>query len=614
MRKMPSILFVSRFSPWVFRSKQRLPYGKFSPGCCLLLLIAILVAAAPLAAETGETVMKTQAEQYRADIAKTIVELQPFRRQYTTAFNNQGKTGKAVLIDLNPTVNIWYLFRIAWDDGARKDVYHLENPYPGKQRIMLTETEPGSLVIIQDGRRHPCDLWPAEKTPVLDRAVQSGASYAPICGGRLYVRNPTKGHQTAIESVTDFLRDAVPGGESIVGFVRDTFFKDKFRKEGDLFDAPEAEIISDSPDVPAPAFIDPAYRDRRVVPTDLGISLVQAPSRGVAPGRWYPAKDNPGIYVSLIQPGAVSPEVYREFPGSLKGLDSKARSALVYLIAFDLERFDLGFTVGTVHPRVNWSSRVPASVKNDRLPGPDGFDTTAPLNVNGLLSPVNTTRTVATFTGGFKRSHGAFKYGDLAMKNFGSHYGFIENGVVLSKLQPGLSTLYVLEDGTVGMKTWDKNDDALLERMVHARQNGVAIIEYDPVAQRSKPGALVGRWGPGNWSGSKDAELRTLRAGVAIQENRGKRFLIYGYFSNAIPAAMARVFKAYGCRYAMHMDMNALEHTYLAVYRQEGENLLVQHLIEEMNVLDESADGQYVPRFIGYADNRDFFYLMRREK
>ena len=48
------------------------------------------------------------------------------------------------------------------------------------------------------------------------------------------------------------------------------------------------------------------------------------------------------------------------------------------------------------------------------------------------------------FTGGFKREHGAFRYGDLAQKNHGSHYGFVENGVVFSKLQPGLATIIVL--------------------------------------------------------------------------------------------------------------------------------------------------------------------------
>jgi len=40
--------------------------------------------------------------------------------------------------------------------------------------------------------------------------------------------------------------------------------------------------------------------------------------------------------------------------------------------------------------------------------------------------------------------------------------------------------------------------------------------------------------------------------------------------------------------------------------------LLVDHLIKGMAELDKSKSGDVVPRFLGYADNRDFFYVMRR--
>jgi hypothetical protein len=59
--------------------------------------------------------------------------------------------------------------------------------------------------------------------------------------------------------------------------------------------------------------------------------------------------------------------------------------------------------------------------------------------------------------------------------------------------------------------------------------------------------------------------------------------------------------------------MNALEHTYLAVYRNLDSGLAIDHLIDGMSVLDKSSAGQPVPRFLGYPDNRDFFYLMRRD-
>jgi len=59
--------------------------------------------------------------------------------------------------------------------------------------------------------------------------------------------------------------------------------------------------------------------------------------------------------------------------------------------------------------------------------------------------------------------------------------------------------------------------------------------------------------------------------------------------------------------------MNALEHTYLAIYKRQDSNLYVQHLIQGMNEVDKSVKGGYIPRFLGYSDNRDFFYLTRKE-
>ena len=229
-----------------------------------------------------------------------------------------------------------------------------------------------------------------------------------------------------------------------------------------------------------------------------------------------------------------------------------------------------------------------------------------------MLSPTERSRVAATFTGGFKRAHGAFRVSPLATIGHGSHYGFVENGVVLSKLQPGLATAVVFEDGRVDLKTWTAQDDAELPRIRHARQNGVAILERAAGSQGSLPGPRVRDWAAGNWSGSADKKLRTLRAGLCLQKSQGKKFLVYGYFSSATPSSMARVFQASGCRYAMLLDMNALEHTYMAVYRTQGSRLLTQHLIDGMEVVDGSRDGQPLPRFVSIADNRDLFYLLRR--
>ena len=127
---------------------------------------------------------------------------------------------------------------------------------------------------------------------------------------------------------------------------------------------------------------------------------------------------------------------------------------------------------------------------------------------------------------------------------------------------------------------------------------------------------------PGNWWRAGDPEIgpvprmkncARIRSGAALQTSHGKRFLIYAVFSGATPSAMARVFQAYRCDYAMLLDMNALEHTYCALYRRSGTQLSIEHIIKGMSEVDKSApSGQPLPRFLAYPDNRDFFYVMRR--
>jgi hypothetical protein len=77
---------------------------------------------------------------------------------------------------------------------------------------------------------------------------------------------------------------------------------------------------------------------------------------------------------------------------------------------------------------------------------------------------------------------------------------------------------------------------------------------------------------------------------------------------------MARVFQAYGCDTAMILDMNSQEHTYMALYLHKGDEIETQHLVAAMSEVDQRAsDGSIIPRFVGFSDNRDFFYLLRKE-
>jgi hypothetical protein len=592
-----------------FSARHRL----LGTGALLFASIVIFLALDLSQSLSGAYGQETQAPM-------TIVELQPFRETGSIKTKNpEGQEGLATLINLNPNVNAWYLLRLSFGKEKSPQDYHLQNMNPQTQNLLLGSEHTYGIIIAEGENRYACELWGKETAEGLKRAKASGIPYAPLCGGTIYLRNPAKGHRTKIEMVTDFLRDEIPAGEKIVTIVRDRFFADAYREKAKTAEDPKSIFEEPSPgkskNGPASAWLDPRQGERVVVSSHLGIEIQKSFTNEMIMGDWYPVNGNPGINISLIMAKGIAPEILRSYTNVVSGLDKDEAEALAYIVAFDLDKFDFRYALGTDHPRVNWSDHILDRMKDNSLPGPDGIGTIVPLVSTGLINPKDRDRMVATFTGGFKRAHGAFRWGNLALKNHGSHYGFIENGVVFSKLQPGLSTIYVLDDGQLDMKTWAEEDNRLLSKIKFARQNGVPILtEVNAMTQMSVPGSLVSRWGEGNWAGSEDKKLRTMRAGAALQEVNGKRFLLYAVFTGATPAAMTRVFQAYRCRYAMLLDMNALEHTYLAIYKRQGSALSVQHLIRGMSEADKSLKGERSPRFLAYPDDRDFFYILRKER
>jgi hypothetical protein len=594
---------------------------RFAPMLVITMVgAALTIASLTLASGAGdadvslpETVIAGQAAEYRKESAKTIVELQQFRSTESIVAEGAGNLrGKATLINLSPQINTWFLLILDWGTPEGRLTYHLENPKPREQVIHLSALDSHGIEITSGGNSTSCQLWSGIGAGPLDEARLSSVPYAPLCDGKLYLRNRAAGHYTALEWTSEFLRSHVWGGEEIVGLVRKEFFSDRFAEKGTAAaEATTAAADLTKTDRPMAASLETNRSYRPVAPQNLGINVGQPPDT-LTPGGWYAATGLPGVFVSFIQPQTIASEILDSYPGVVNRLDSVEASALDYLVAFDLADFDVGFALGTDHPRVGWSPRPPREMRDD-LPGPDGISTAAPLVSNGMISPALADRTIATFAGGFKREHGAFRYGTFSQQNHGSHYGFVEQGVVFSKLLPGLATLYVLDDGTVEMKTWTEADNALLPRIKFARQNGVPLIERDATTGTSAPGPLVARWGPGNWSGSAEEDLRSLRAGACLQETPTRRFLIYGYFSTATPSAMARVFQAYNCRYAMHLDMNALELTYLALYLHQENRMHVEYLVRGMAESDQQTENGPLLRFLVYPDNRDFFYLTRRE-
>ncbi len=572
-------------------------------------LTAVLVAGAALSAQSLETpdseTIRARMEVYESPTPGTIFDLQPFRARQEAS----GPGGLALgLTSLNPGVNAWFVLEVTAPGffGATTRAYHLENADPERWRISLSGGAEPTLLIEGGGESIACAPWAGDEPELLEAAGRP-LPFAPICGGRLYLRNKVRGSRTSREAVAEFLRNNVVFGDSIVNLIKGSFYEDAFMQSSETSEEGDAGATV--------AALGRASLSRYpLMYTAPGFTLEGTEGGRMEAGAWYAVKDAPGIYASVMQPGMISEEILSR-RGETNYLDSVERGADVLLVAFDMLKFDIGYELGTDHPSFGWSSRPSGAGRDWRIPGPDGFDRPDPLVMAGMVSPALTDRVAATFTGGFKRDHGAFRFGPMATYNHGNHYGFMVNGVVLSRLWPDLATIIIYKDGRMEMRKWTEEDNARLGEIRFARQNGVPLIEPDPETGESVPGSLVRHWGPGNWSGSADAQLRTLRGGACTKEVDGRQFLIYAYFSTATPSAMARTFQAYGCDHAMLLDMNSQEHTYMALYPQTGGDWIeVEHLVRGMRAIDQRRrDGIVIPRFIGFADNRDFFYLLRKE-
>lgn len=556
---------------------------------------AIAASSSQATAQTGieppsPDVVAERMATFNASVPGSIFALNPFHNAQT-AIDEDGRS--ITLTSMNPYQNSWFVLEVTETNGRTRS-YHLQNADADNWTIALSD----EAEILLDGPddAFACTPWADDE---LADAVSSDLPYAPICDWQVFVRNAVSGNRSSREAVADFLRDNVFFGDSIVNLIKGAFYEDAFMVSSETVEAEDSGTVV--------ALLGQAELDRRPLMTPrTGFSVEGTDGGRMEAGAWYAIEDAPGIYASVMQPGMVAQSVLNT--GSANWFDGVENNADVTLVAFDMSQFELGYELGTDHPRVDWS---PRPSNRNGASGPDGFRATDPLVRVGMISPALSDRIAATFTGGFKREHGAWRFGPMAGFNFGHHYGFMQDGVVLSRLWPGLSTLYMLDDGTVGMRTWTESDtEELLPHLVFARQNGVPLIE------NGLPGDLVTSWGGGNWSGSAEANLRTVRSGVCLRRVEEREFLIYAYFSSSTPSAQARTFQAYGCEYAMILDMNSPELTYSAIYIQdaEDETVEIEHLVTSMSGVDQTRrDGTQIPRFLSYADNRDFFYVVRRE-
>lgn len=484
------------------------------------------------------------------------------------------------LADLNPSIGRWILLKLPALDGKSRWA-HLDLGQEGASRASLSKD--GNLIITpRDGKAVVCKL----DTPAARDIVAKSYSepFTSICGGAAFIRSkPAKGYKSNIESVTDWLREQGPMGEKLI-----TWRKDLFPHSGDLAQEASAPATASTQLSNGPSNASLAAGAPGAISTaNLGL---RTGSPKIVPGSWVPVIGAQGVWASINAP-SYAPSVFS---------DRKASDSLAYFMAIELERHDPRYSVGVDHPAVGWSSRAPG---NHASSGPDGYGNIDPIDRVGMVPPWAMTQLTAVIAGGFKREHSAFKAGPLSTKNNGSHYGFVEAGVVLSKLNPGLATFLQRAGEAPQIKVWGPEDEAKgVDKLIFARQNGLPLIENGNLGKDLDINYL------GNWSGNAEGNAQTMRSSLCVAERGSKKFIIYGVFSNAVPKDMAQLLKSYGCHNAMQMDMNAPALTYAAVVIKDDKGQMrYMPLIGSMDDKNFGGTG----RFTNTPDTRDFIYFAR---
>jgi hypothetical protein len=114
-----------------------------------------------------------------------------------------------------------------------------------------------------------------------------------------------------MEKVTDLLRKHIWQGEKITTFVREKFYQDAFLDTSEIIASkkPFAGARLRPPGAPARPLTSTRYANHFLVPQELGIELESETGNKVLIGRWYRARQLPGVFVSVIKPSLVAEEI-----------------------------------------------------------------------------------------------------------------------------------------------------------------------------------------------------------------------------------------------------------------------------------------------------------------
>ena len=537
---------------------------------------------------------------------EALLQLQPHKEEMTATYKDDLFIS-ASLINLNSNINAWYILSLV-DKNNRVKTYSILTVSDDLKLRLNTHTP--ELIIEHPNNTYRCNI-DNEISKEFEARKRTRFSYLPACKNLLFVVIKRDGFRSTIEKGAGALRWlAGDAGEGIINGLKESLFKDRYLVEEQTEELVEASVATDTNGILPRAAIEERYQHTTIPSRRLGLKTEQTEGKLLA-GQWYPLKNYPAVYASMIMPGMVSRDIQASYRDRANSLDHVERNAVVYLMSFSLGKYTMGWGHGTDHPGVGWSSRA-RNIRRDNPYGPDGFNRMAPLIPIGHVPPFYWSKTIGTISGGFQKRHAAFRYGELSKTNKAHHYGFMENGVMLVSPSEGLATVIIYKDGRVDLKRWTAQDNEKLPLIKHIRQNGVPLIRRDETGQ-GIPGKLVKHWGAGNWSGTVDKQLRAPRGGACIVETAQDRYLVYAYFSGATPSAMARVFQAYGCNSALHLDMNSPGQAYASLFRTQGKEHSIDIELLETEMHAYMGGKKAFPRYFIKPDYKDFFYIMKKE-
>lgn len=95
-----------------------------------------------------------------------ILDLQASHQAATVSSGSSGARGTATLSNLNPRINRWYVLVLDWEGKEGTTYFHLENPAPLHQTLLLDRDTRRGLLVRTDLDEFACELWPDRKSVV----------------------------------------------------------------------------------------------------------------------------------------------------------------------------------------------------------------------------------------------------------------------------------------------------------------------------------------------------------------------------------------------------------------------------------------------------------------